>query len=96
MTKGYWIILFREIKDPIKVEAYRNIAGPALLAAGAKFLLRGMPSKTYEMGKMERAVVIEFESVEKAIEVYESPGYQSAMKALGDGAERDVRIVEGT
>jgi uncharacterized protein (DUF1330 family) len=39
--------------------------------------------------------VIEFESVEKAIAAHDSPGYQAALKALGDGAVRDLRIVEG-
>jgi uncharacterized protein (DUF1330 family) len=95
MAKGYWINVFRSIKDPAKVEAYRNLAGPAMQAAGAKFLVRGMPSKTYEMGQMERVVVIEFDSVEKAIATHDSPGYQAALAALGDGAERDLRIVEG-
>jgi uncharacterized protein (DUF1330 family) len=33
--------------------------------------------------------------VQKAMEVHDSPGYQAALKALGDGAERDLRIVEG-
>jgi uncharacterized protein (DUF1330 family) len=95
MAKGYWINVFRAIKDPAKVEAYRNLAGPAMQAAGAKFLVRGMPTKTYELGQMERVVVIEFESVEKAIATHDSPGYQAALKALGDGADRDLRIVEG-
>ncbi|MEQ1776298.1 MAG: DUF1330 domain-containing protein [Burkholderiales bacterium] len=95
MAKGYWINVFRAIKDPAKVEAYRNLAGPAMQAAGAKFLVRGMPAKTYELGQMERVVVIEFESVEKAIATHDSPGYQAALKALGDGADRDLRIVEG-
>jgi len=39
--------------------------------------------------------VIEFESVEKAMAVHDSPGYQAALKALGDGAVRDLRIVAG-
>jgi len=95
MAKGYWINVFRAIKDPAKVEAYRNLAGPAMQAAGAKFLVRGMPAKTYELGQMERVVVIEFESVAKAIATHDSPAYQAALKALGDGADRDLRIVEG-
>jgi uncharacterized protein (DUF1330 family) len=37
----------------------------------------------------------EFPSVEKAIAAYESPAYQNALKALGNGAVRDIRIVEG-
>jgi uncharacterized protein (DUF1330 family) len=63
--------------------------------AGAKFLVRGDPAKVYEAGAMQRVVVIEFESVEKAIAVHDSPGYQAALKALGNGAVRDLRIVEG-
>jgi uncharacterized protein (DUF1330 family) len=95
MAKGYWINLFRSVKDPKKVEAYRNLAGPVMQAAGAKFLVRGDPTKVYEAGAMQRVVVIEFESVQKAIAVHDSPGYQAALEALGDGAERDLRIVEG-
>jgi uncharacterized protein (DUF1330 family) len=95
MAKGYWINMFRSVKDPQKVEAYRNLAGPVMQAAGARFLVRGHPAKTYEAGVMERVVVIEFESVQRAMEVHDSPGYQAALRALGDGAERDLRIVEG-
>jgi len=95
MAKGYWINCFRSIKDPAKVDAYRQLAGPAMEAAGAKFLVRGDPAKVYEAGIVGRVVVIEFESVEKAIATHDSPGYQAALRALGDGAERDLRIVEG-
>lgn len=95
MAKGYWINFFRKIKDPAKVEAYRKLAGPVMEASGAKFLVRGDPKKVYEAGVELRTVMIEFESVEKAIAVHDSPGYQAALKALGDGAERDLRIVEG-
>ena len=95
MAKGYWINMFRSIKDPAKADAYRQLAGPVMQAAGAKFLVRGEPAKTYEAGLMQRVVVIEFESVAAAIAAHDSPGYQAALKALGDGAERDLRIVEG-
>jgi uncharacterized protein (DUF1330 family) len=95
MAKAYWINLFRNVKDPAKVDAYRKLAGPVMEAAGAKFLVRGDPAKVYEAGVMMRAVVIEFPSVEAAIAAHDSPGYQAALKALGDGAERDLRIVEG-
>jgi uncharacterized protein (DUF1330 family) len=95
VAKAYWINFFRKIKDPAKVEAYRKLAGPVMEAAGAKFLVRGDPAKVYEAGVELRAVVIEFESVQKAIAAHDSPGYQAALKALGDGAERDLRIVEG-
>jgi len=43
---------------------------------------------------MQRVVVTEFESLEKAKGAHDSPAYQAAVKVLGDGAVRDVRIVE--
>jgi uncharacterized protein (DUF1330 family) len=40
-------------------------------------------------------VIVEFDSVQKAAEAHESPDYQVALRALGNGAERDMRLVEG-
>ena len=62
---------------------------------GCKYLARGTAANAYEAGLKDRIVISEFPSVEKAVEAYNSPGYQEALKALGDGAERDVRIVAG-
>jgi uncharacterized protein (DUF1330 family) len=95
MAKGYWINLFRSVSNPDAVAAYAKLAGPVMQVAGARFLVRGMPTKVYEAGLMQRAVILEFDSVEQAIAVHDSPGYQAALKALGNGAERDLRIVEG-
>ena len=94
MAKAYWITCYREIKDPNKLQAYAKIAGPAIQAAGGKFLVRGSPAKTYEQGLMQRTVVTEWDSVAKAQAAHDSPGYQEALRALGDGAVRDVRVVE--
>jgi uncharacterized protein (DUF1330 family) len=30
------------------------------------------------------------------VAAYNSPAYQEALKALGDGAVRDIRIIEGS
>ena len=95
MPKAYWINFFRKVNDPEKVAAYVKLAGPVMQAAGAKFLARGEPAQVYEAGIKMRTVVIEFPSVEAAIKVHDSPGYQEALRALGDGAERDLRIVPG-
>jgi uncharacterized protein (DUF1330 family) len=94
MPKAYWVATYHKIKDPEKVAAYAKLAGPALVAAGAKFLARGMPVKVYENGVMERTVIQEWASVEAAIEGHDSPGYQEALRVLGDGCEREIRIIE--
>ena len=95
MAKGYWITRYRSISKPDNLAAYAKLAGPAIEALGGRYLMRGNPSKTFENGLMERIVVSEFESVAAAIAAHDSPGYQAALKVLGDGADRDIRIVEG-
>ena len=95
MAKAYWVVTYRNIKNQDKVAAYAKLAGPAIQAQGGKFLIRGMPSKVFEGGLSQRTVVSEWESLEKAIAAYNSPAYKEALRALGDGAERDIRICEG-
>ena len=95
MAKTYWIGTYRSISSPEKLAAYAQIAGPAITAGGGKFIVRGTPAKTYEAGLNQRTVVIEFESLSQAITAHDSPAYQEALAALGDGAERDIRLVEG-
>ena len=96
MAKAYWIAFYREISDPDKLATYAALAKPAIEKGGGRVLARGMPAKVYDDGKMERAVVIEFDSVAKAVAVHDSPAYQAALAALADGVVRDLRIVPGT
>jgi len=95
MPKAYWISAYRAVKDADKLAAYAKLAGPAVTAGGGRFLARGVPAKVYEAGLAQRTVLIEFDSVEQATATHDSPAYQAALAALGDGAERDLRIVEG-
>jgi len=95
MSKGYWVTLYRSVSNPAALSAYAKLAGPAITAGGGRFVIRGIPAKTYEAGLKERCVVIEFDSLEKAIATYESPEYQAAKKLLEGSVERDVRMVEG-
>jgi len=95
MPKAYWITCYRAIKDPDKLAAYAKLAPPATIPFGARYLCRGTPQATYEAGEKQRVVITEFPSLAQAIAAHDSPGYQEALKALGDGAVRDVRMIEG-
>lgn len=95
MAKAYWICFYRSISNPDALAAYAKLAGPAIQAGGGKFMVRGMPAKNYEAGLNQRTVVIEFDSVAQATAAHDSAAYQEALRALGNGAERDIRIVEG-
>ena len=97
MAKAYWVICHRSTKSPEKFAAFTKLAYPAIQAAGGRFLVRtSNVAQTYESGLNERTVVIEFENLAKAMAAYGTPDYRQALRALGDGAERDVRVVEGT
>src|SRR6185437_4938455 len=95
LAKAYWITAYRRVLDPEKLAAYAKLAGPAISAAGGRFLARGGAAKVFEAGVAELTVLIEFDSVEKATACYESEAYRKALAALGNGAERDIRIVPG-
>jgi len=95
MTKGYWITAYRSISDPEKLAAYAKLAPPAIAPFGGRYLARGPAAAAYEAGLKERIVISEFPSVAQAIAAHDSPAYQEALKALGSGAVRDLRIVEG-
>jgi uncharacterized protein (DUF1330 family) len=79
MAKGYWITCYRSVPDEATIKNYARLAGAAIEAHGGRFLARGIPVKAYEFGLNQRLVIIEFESVKKAIEAYESPECQSAL-----------------
>lgn len=95
MAKAYWVVCYKSIKNQDKLAAYAKLAAPAIQAAGGRFLVRGTPAKTYEGGLNQRTVVTEFESLAKAIAAHDTPGYQEALRVLGDAVERDMRIIEG-
>jgi len=95
MAKAYWIACYHKITDPTKLSNYAKLAAPAIEAGGGRFLARGMAAKAYEQGKLERTVLIEFDSVEQAAAVHDSAAYQAALAALDGGAVRDMRIVPG-
>ncbi len=94
MPKAYWVVCYRNIKNPEALAAYAKLAAPAVQANGGRILVRGMPVKTYEAGLAQRTVVSEFPSLKAAMAAHDSPAYQDALRALGDAAERDFRVLE--
>jgi uncharacterized protein (DUF1330 family) len=93
--KGYWIVCYQSVSNPVALSEYMKLAGAALQALGGRVIVGAKPAKTHEAGVDQTVVVVEFESIEKATAAYESDEYKPALKALGNGAQRDFRIVEG-
>jgi len=95
MPKAYMVVSYHSISDPQKLAAYAKLAPAATAPFGARYLARGTAAAAFEAGHKDRIVITEFPSAQKAIAAYNSPAYKAALIALGDGAVRDVRIVEG-
>ena len=95
MGKGYIVVTYRKITNQDKWKAYAQLAVPAIQKSGGRFIVRGMPAAIHEAGMKERVVIVEFDNVHKARSAHDTPEYKKALDALGDGAERDFRIVEG-
>ncbi|GAB1361093.1 DUF1330 domain-containing protein [Rhodobacter sp.] len=95
MSKAYSVVTYQSVTDPVRFAAYTELAGPAIEAAGGRFIARGLPIASPEGRRGQRVVVIEYDSVGAAKAAYASEGYQKALQVLGNAAIRDYRIVSG-
>ena len=96
MKKAYWVGVVN-VKNQDEYKKYADIAGPSLIAAGAKILSRGGKIKNLEGEGMEmnRIVVIEFPSMERAESFYQSDEYRKGLKYINsEVADRFLNIAE--
>ena len=83
-----YVVAHVRVTDPAAFQEYAKAAAPALEEYGGKFLALGQNGQTVfegEQFKEGAVVVLEFDSVERYSEFYNSPGYQAAIK-LREGA----------
>ena len=92
---GYWVVCYKSVSNPATVSEYGKLAATALQALGGRVIAGGKPAKTLEEGLDQSVVIVEFESLEKAVAAYDSEVYKAALKVLDKAAQRDFRIVEG-
>ncbi len=94
MAKGYWIARV-DVRDAERYKDYVSAAKPAFEAFGANFLARGGPFQRLEGDVRGRNVVIEFPSLQAAIDCYNSPEYQVAAGIRQQCADAEMVVVEG-
>ncbi|MDP9559964.1 UNVERIFIED_ORG: uncharacterized protein (DUF1330 family) [Rhizobium nepotum] len=94
MAKGYWIARV-DVRDNERYKDYVSTAKPAFERFGANFLARGGALTELEGEARARNVIIEFPSVQHAIDCYNSPEYQAAAKIRQEVADAEMMIVEG-
>lgn len=94
MPKGYWIARV-DVEDAERYPDYVETAKPAFERFGAKFLVRGGEVQSLEGQNRARNVVIEFDSVQTALDCYNSDEYQAAKAIRTMAASSELIIVEG-
>ena len=95
MANVYLVGIYNKIIDPEKLQKYAVDALPAMMSNGGKKALARSGNITHIEGiPPERAVILEFESVEAAKNAYNSEEYQAALKKLDGGADRFLFVIE--
>ena len=94
MAKGYWIAHVT-VTDPDRYRAYAEAAPQAFKKYGAAILARGGTFEQLEGEGRPRNVVIEFPSLQAAIDCYNSPEYQAAKAKRKTAGTADIVLVEG-
>jgi len=94
MSKGYMVSAHRSVADPNKPTAYLELAVLAIEAAGGKFLSTGAKVVARENGLAQKTVLIECENTRlPSLQIIVKN--QEALKALADGSDGDIRLIEG-
>lgn len=94
MPKAYWIAHVT-VTDPDQYKHYASDAPIAFKKHGATFLARGGTCQQMEGNGRPRNVVIEFLSMQAALDCYNSAEYQAARAKRVGAGEADIVIVEG-
>lgn len=94
MAKGYWIARV-DVRDAERYKDYVAAAKPAFEKYGANFLARGGAFQRLEGDVRSRNVVIEFPSLQAAVDCYHSPEYQIAAGIRHQCADAEMVVVEG-
>jgi uncharacterized protein (DUF1330 family) len=93
---GY-VIVELDVLDPAGYEEYKNQAGATVVAYGGKYIVRGGATETLESDwKPKRLVVLEFESVQRAKDWWNSQEYRELKKMRQRTAHAKMIVVEGT
>lgn len=94
MPKGYWIA-HGDVSDTEIYARYREANTDVFAAYGARFLVRGAPQTQVEGKLRARSVVIEFPSLQAALDCYNSPEYQAAKAIRAPVSVADLVIIGG-
>ncbi len=94
MQKGCWIVR-ADVTDQEQFKAYAAANTEALKKYGARFLARAGRCEAPEGIPRARNTIVEFPSYQAALDCWNSPEYQTALKLRLPVSTMDLVIIEG-
>jgi uncharacterized protein (DUF1330 family) len=91
-----YVIYQGEVLDPDRYEVYKGEAAASIAAAGGRYIVRGGPIEVLEGdAPAGRTVIVEFPSMQAALDWYSGEAYATA-RGLREGAARArLYVVDG-
>jgi len=91
-----YVIAEVDVHDAALFEEYRKLVPPTIAQYGGKYVVRGGATETKEGGwTPQRVVVLEFPTMDRAREWYQSAEYAPALAMRLKAAKSRVILVEG-
>jgi uncharacterized protein (DUF1330 family) len=91
-----FVIVDIDVHDPDRYEEYKRLAETTVTAYGGRYVARGGRKEVLEGGwTPKRLVILEFESLERAKQWWNSPEYRPARELRQATAHSAMVVVEG-
>lgn len=91
-----YVIAEVTVRDEATYARYRELAPPSIYAYGGKYLARGGTTETLTgTWRPTRVVILEFPTLERAREWWNSPEYAAAKTLREASADADIIVTDG-
>ena len=91
-----YVVVDIEVRDPVTYETYKALASSAVARFGGRYIVRGAPCETLEGSwQPKRFVILEFPSVARAREWWDSEEYRPARDIRNASAATEMIVVDG-
>jgi uncharacterized protein (DUF1330 family) len=91
-----YVIYQAEVVDPVRYEEYKTSAAASVAAAGGRYIVRGGDVEVLEGDAPEgRTVVVEFPTMQAALDWYRSDAYTRARKLRESAARARLYLIDG-
>jgi uncharacterized protein (DUF1330 family) len=91
-----YVIADIEVTDPVRYEDYKPLAAASVAKYGGRYVVRGGKTEVLEgTWRPRRVAMLEFETLERAKQWYDSPEYRAARQIRQAASKGNLVLVEG-